>query len=439
MKILLAVSGGIDSMCMADMFDHAHNGFTLGIAHCNFHLRGEESDGDAVMVQEWAEQRGIPFHKADFQTSEYASEKGISIEMAARELRYSWFSKIAQEEGYDAVAVAHNANDNVETFLLNLLRGCGGRGLRGMNPDGRIPGTDTPLLRPMLSFSREEIEEYAREYEVPFREDSTNAETVYRRNRLRHEVLPVFESINPAYLRTIAMDMEHIAQENDIANDYFDDALKCICDGDSLSVDALLRFKHWEYILFRFTEPAGLNARTLAALSEHISEYAEGRKDSFSGRRFEGTEGDVLTSSGCISLNFGQHGEYADVTVNGPGEYSINGTAIRISVRSLEPETPLKQPTGTLVMNAAALGFPFTLRGWRHGDWMRPFGMKGRKKKLSDMFTDMKFTAEDKRKAVLLVKEGQNDGHVMALLGHRMDEALRVTKGSEHIIEISVG
>ena len=191
---LLAVSGGIDSMCMAELAYRC--GLDFAVAHCNFHLRGEESDGDEALVREWAESRGVRFHRADFDTYAYAERYSVSIEMAARDLRYDWFLEVCEQNGYQVLAVAHNANDNAETLILNLLRGTGLRGLTGMRADGNVPapgGENVRMIRPLLGFSRKEIEDYAASAGVKYREDHTNRETVYKRNKLRHNVFPVFE------------------------------------------------------------------------------------------------------------------------------------------------------------------------------------------------------------------------------------------------------
>ena len=220
--VLLAVSGGIDSMCMAELAYRC--GYDFAVAHCNFHLRGEESDGDEALVREWAESRGVRFHRADFDTYAYAERYSVSIEMAARDLRYDWFLEVCEQNGYQVLAVAHNANDNAETLILNLLRGTGLRGLTGMRADGNVPapgGENVRMIRPLFGFSRKEIEDYAASAGVKYREDHTNRETVYKRNKLRHNVFPVFEEINPSFLNTFAREMEVFAQQNKIAEEYF--------------------------------------------------------------------------------------------------------------------------------------------------------------------------------------------------------------------------
>lgn len=438
MKTLFAVSGGIDSMCMADRFCHAEDGDA--IAHCNFHLRGEESDADSQLVERWAEVRGLRFYRADFDTESYAKQQGISIEMAARELRYAWFARLAKEEGFDAVAVAHNANDNAETLFLNLLRGTGGRGLRGMAAEGTIPGSDVVLLRPLLSTSREEIEKWCEEHSVPFREDSTNAETIYKRNKLRHKVLPVFQEINPAYLQTLAKDMEHFAQENDIANDYWEAAKEGIVVDGSIRLDALTAHKHWRYLLFRAVEGYGLNSQSADELAELIEARQTGA-GTFSGKKFISQTHCLTTAAESIVISpLGEGNGRSRTLVSQEGDFPFGGRTVRVLLKDASDEPDFRR-SGVLFCRADALPFPFTLRSWEDGDWMRPFGMKGRKK-LSDLFTDLKMSLPQKEEAIIIHSEkidANVDGHVAGVAGLRMDEALRIPKGFKgKYLEISI-
>ena len=212
--LLVAVSGGIDSMCLAEKV--RLSGEPFAVAHCNFGLRGEESDGDEAFVRHWADGHGVPCHVTRFETSAYAASQGISIEMAARRLRYHWFGELCREHGYSGVAVAHNANDNAETLILNLLRGTGVKGLLGMKADGFIPDpefADIPLHRPLLSLTRADIEAFAAENGLTWREDATNALNDYKRNKIRNLVFPVFREINPSFVETLNRDMERFLQE----------------------------------------------------------------------------------------------------------------------------------------------------------------------------------------------------------------------------------
>lgn len=287
MRILLAVSGGIDSMYMAEralsdgaLFASWAKDLEFAVANCNFHLRDEESDGDTAFVREWCTERHVALFIKDFNTLAYAKEHGVSVEMAARELRYGWFASLCKDEGFDAVAVAHNADDNAETLILNLLRGCGTNGLRGMSKDsGEFPSR---ILRPLLETSRKEISDWMLQGGKKWREDSSNQETIFKRNKLRHLVLPVFEQINPSYLKTLSADMQRVAQVDDIARDYYARAA-AVClleDGASVDLKRLRTFKHWEYLVYRFTQ-GRLNADGLFRLQEAIRSGRE-----LGGKRF---------------------------------------------------------------------------------------------------------------------------------------------------------
>lgn len=258
MRILLAVSGGVDSMYLANRAREIFPGSCFAVAHCNFRLRGAESDGDEVFVREWCKENGMTLYVNGFDTKEYASSHGISIEMAARDLRYEWFAKLCSEEGFDAVAVAHNANDNAETLMLNLLRGTGSRGLRGMSHNC------AGILRPLLGISRAEIENWMKSKGLSWREDSSNSVNDVKRNIIRNDVFPVFSRINPSFVNTLNRDMEHFSQVDNIAEDYFRSSGLNMDGGVDLR--ELKSFKHWEYLLFRLLEPYNLSEETFGKL-----------------------------------------------------------------------------------------------------------------------------------------------------------------------------
>ena len=303
---LLAVSGGIDSICLASLFLNSSAGRRFAVAHCNFHLRGEDSDSDEALVAAWCGRNGVRYHKADFDTEQYASSHNISIEMAARELRYDWFASLCKDNGYYGVAVAHNANDNAETLILNLLRGTGLRGITGMQEGTVVPVTrdelsGVRLLRPMLSFSRKQIEEYVAANSLEYHDDRTNAETVYKRNRIRHLVFPVFESLNPSFLTTFAREMNAFSEVQEIADDYFISVRDGVCE--PAGMDELLRvnavrlcgLKHYKYVLYRLLEVYGFRDRLL----EPVVRLLESGK-TFSGKVFEAPGYELITAGECL-------------------------------------------------------------------------------------------------------------------------------------------
>ena len=294
----------------------------------------------------------------------------------------------------------------------------------------------------MLGMTREEIVEYAREHGVEYREDRTNAENDARRNRIRNNVFPEFAQINPSFVRTLNADMERFAQADDIAEDYFREAEAGVVDGNAVRVPELLALKHWKYVFFRLMEPYGFHAETFGAMVRLLEERAEGGGGTFAGKRFLSGTHVVETSSDAMTV-MPRGGEGAEargvpvrsLTVSGPGDYRLLGRTVRVESA---PCGALKQPAGVLVCDADALPFPFTLRAWRPGDWMKPFGMGGRSKKLSDLFTDAKMSRTDKETAVVVAPDSWEEGHVAAVAGLRMDEALRVAKGSEKVLRITL-
>lgn len=303
---LLAVSGGIDSICLASLFLNSSAGRRFAVAHCNFHLRGEDSDSDEALVAAWCGRNGVRYHKADFDTEQYASSHSVSIEMAARELRYDWFASLCKDNGYYGVAVAHNANDNAETLILNLLRGTGLRGITGMLVETVVPVTrdelsGVRLLRPMLSFSRKQIEEYVAANSLEYHDDRTNAETVYKRNRIRHLVFPVFESLNPSFLTTFAREMNAFSEVQEIADDYFISVRESVCEpagkDELLRVNAvrLCHLKHYKYVLYRLLEVYGFRDRLL----EPVVRLLESGK-TFSGKVFEAPGYELITAGECL-------------------------------------------------------------------------------------------------------------------------------------------
>jgi len=401
-RILLAVSGGIDSMYMANRAPALFPGARIAVAHCNFCLRGAESDADSEFVQGWCRDRGVECLVKRFDTAAYADSKGLSIEMAARELRYAWFAELCRERGFEAVAVAHNADDNAETLMLNLLRGTGLRGIRGM---GERPG----VVRPLLSIERAEIRRWMQERGYLWREDRTNAESAYKRNKIRNGVFPVFREINPSFVRTLNEDMARFAQADAIVEDYCLQARERVQAADgSISLTALKGLKHWEYALWRLLEGSGIGRWEFASLCDAVR---SGRP--MGGRKF----GPVDATSSHLLLRRERQRRYLHCEILSRGQIA-----------------ELRQAEGVLIADAAKLEFPLKVRRWQAGDWMCPLGMGGRRKKLSDIFTDLGWSAQDKEEAEVIELDGS---HVAALLCCRIDEAVKVDDGCAEVLRLS--
>ena len=436
---LLAVSGGVDSMCLADLWVRAFGAEGCAIAHCNFNLRGEDSDADEALVTQWSDGHGVLLHKTAFNTVEYASENGLSIEMAARELRYRWFAQLCADHGYKAVVVAHHADDNAETLVLNMVRGAGLKGLTGMKPIS-TSAYGTVIARPLLTFTRKQIEGHAFAWKVPYREDKTNASVEYRRNSIRHEVFPLFERMNPSYVRTLNREMTYLNDASAIVEDWCRSQIPHVIAKESLpltiSIEALLSIPQWRYLLYYITEPYGFNSATLESLEALLTS-----ERTASGKRFEAQEYILLVERDMLVINRKSEAQQPAFTqVPAPGAYHIGGSRILIEVLPWTSDMPLKQPEGTMVMDAAKLAFPFVLRSWRSGDWMIPLGMKG-KKKLSDLFTDLKYGSAEKASAVVIVDckgDYAEQQHVAGVVPVRLDDHYKVTSSTKEIIRITI-
>ncbi|MCR4569035.1 MAG: tRNA lysidine(34) synthetase TilS [Bacteroidales bacterium] len=375
--LLLAVSGGIDSVCLTQKV--RLEGGPFAIAHCNFGLRGAESDADEAFVRSLAASLGVTCHVKRFDTEAFASAEGISVEMAARRLRYHWFGELCREFGYSGVAVAHNANDNAETLLLNLLRGTGVRGILGMKADGFIPDPefgDIPLLRPLLGMTRADIEAYAKEQGLSWREDSTNASTDFKRNKIRNLVFPVFREINPRFVETLNRNMERFADE------------LCDCAG----------------------EEKGASRRPAVPGILPSGEIIEGEK----------AAGDIR---GQRPLQFPRAAMGLEVC-----------TSPSVTEEPWDGSKEVKQPEGMLILDADKAGELVEGR-WESGDWIRPLGAPG-KKKMQDWFTDHHIPADEKP-FVTLYKSAADPHHVLAIAGYCIDHSVRVTKTTRRIIRIS--
>lgn len=401
-------------MYLAEHAGDLFPGSSFAVAHCNFHLRGEASDGDEAFVRDWCRAHGMPLYAEGFDTRAFAEAHGISLEMAARELRYRWFARLCATKGWDAVAVAHNADDDAETMILNLLRSSGSRGLRGMAAAGPIPYGDGPaqLLRPLLGLERKDILAWMRTHGKSWREDQTNADTEIKRNKLRHKVFPLFEEINPAFRTALRRSREQVAQADAIADGYFRQAQTRLQEADGrVDVQRLVADPHWKYLLYRLTAGPGMDADHLARLTEALEQDPAGPTRHY---------GDWTLSRGWLIP---------------PGTSASRTTLERVPRASL---TSLIPPPGTLYLDAGLLPEP-QLRPWENGDWMVPFGMGGRKK-LSDLFTDLKWDAARKEGAMVIAYPGETapDGsgtgkRVAALVGARIDDSLKVTEKTRQV------
>ena len=408
-KLILALSGGIDSMVLADLLLKAKADFV--VAHCNFHLRGEESDGDEQFVREYARRTGLTLYVKQFDTTGYAKEHGLSIEMAARELRYAWFEELRQQLGCDCIAVAHHADDQLETFFINLLRGAGIRGLKGMQT------VNGHIIRPLLDVSREEIHQYALENGIQWREDHTNAETQFLRNKIRHELLPVIDGISKEGRASILKSIHHLASENDLYRELLKEKLFQVVeqDGDTQYI-AYQRFPFSVFrfpFLFEWLRDFGFNEDQVHSIYEAMN--GQPGKSFFSSTHRLTIERDGLELSPICQQN--------DATL----ELSYQQIAKDESF-VLDNNPNLAQ------LDYDKLIFPLQLRKWQAGDRFHPLGMKG-SKLLSDFFVDQKMTTRQKEVCWVLTTA---DNQIVWVVGRRIDDHFKVTDDTKTILRIQL-
>lgn len=419
--VLLAVSGGIDSMVMADLF--ISSGLQAGIAHCNFCLRARESDKDENLVRKYAEEHKIPFYTIRFETKEYAIKNGISIQMAARDLRYEWFEKIRKENGYGSTAVAHNLNDNIETLLINLVRGTGISGLTGMK------NTGNRIIRPLLFATRHIIEEYCHERHIKFREDQSNAETKYTRNKVRHLVIPILKEINPSIEFTLNETAERLSGINEIVSGVIEDIRKDVSiqvkNSISFNINKLKPLLNNKTIIFELFRSFGVSGTNVKDLIKIIG----GRTG---GQLFTHTHRLVKNRKEIIVSALSEYGNEAYIAGSVSELKLVPGiVSVRISSVTKSFRIPSRPESACLDLNA--ISFPLIIRKWHPGDFFYPFGME-QKKKLSDYFTDRKYSRIDKEKAYIL----ESDGKIAWILGERIDNRFRISVDTKKALLIKV-
>ena len=420
-KILVAVSGGIDSVVLLHLLKQME--IDCAIAHCNFHLRGDESDGDLEFVRDLAEQYGIPFYSKDFDTKEYAAENKQSIEMAARELRYEWFEQLRELLSYQYIAVGHHADDVAETVLINLVRGTGIHGLTGIKSKlGKI-------IRPLLPFTRMELEAYAKENNLLYREDSTNKETDFVRNKIRHHIIPVLEEINPSIRKTMTENVARFREVEQIYNDVIEEnRLHLVFQRDDqlmISIHRLQELPSPSSHLFEILSPFGFHHRDVKMIAKSL--------DSISGKRFFSSTHQLLRDRKYLILS---NLEEVDQNMYEIEEADCE-TDIPIEMEaSFINRTPdFKFPTSPKIacFDANKLKFPLLIRKWKEGDQFRPIGMKGTKK-VSDYFIDKKFSLSDKESTWLLC----SGERIMWIVGHRMDDRFKITDKTTKIYRLEL-
>lgn len=426
-KYIVALSGGADSVCLLlKMLDEGRH---VEAAHCNFHLRGAESDRDESFVVSLCSRLGVPLHRAHFDTREYASLHKVSIEMAARTLRYDYFEKLRCDIGAEAILVAHHRDDNVETVLMNMVRGTGIRGVAGIRPrNGHI-------LRPLLDMSRSDIEAYLRERGETYVTDSTNLEDEATRNKFRLNVIPLLRTINPRASENIHSTSKHLAEAERIVEWAVSMAREEIItsQGDDLIIDVprLEAFVSPEYLLNDICRDYGFSTSQIADMSEAIREHHVGAV--FSSATHIAAVANINNQL-CIQIskNIPDQSEYK---LPEEGIYNLSST-LKVIIKSevIADDFVISKSADCATLDYRKVAFPLTLRTIREGDRFTPFGMKG-SKLVSDYLTDIKCSVIDKRRQQVVVDA---TGTIVWLVGRRTSDKCRIDATSTTALVISL-
>ncbi len=411
-KLLIACSGGLDSVVLTHLIKEVKA--DIALAHCNFSLRGKESDGDEMFVIGLAKSLEIPVFVETFDTKKFAAEHKISTQMAARDLRYNWFAQLLNNFKYDYLLTAHHLDDDMETFFINITRGTGLNGLTG------IKKVNNKVIRPLLGFSREEIFKYAETKNLKWREDSSNKKTDYLRNKLRIEVLPKFKDSSKSILANFQKTQKNLQASQNLIDDYIALVYKLVVteakDSYKINIEKLKELPHTEALLYELLNGFGFTEWDDVS---NLLEAQTGKK--------------VFSNTHLLFKNRAELVLTEIPSEEKKEEFKVSETGIKTPiVLRITPSEYIGETEKNLIYIAAdKLKFPLKLRKWKSGDSFQPFGMTG-KKKLSKFFKDEKIPLNEKEKIWLLTSEDK----IVWVVGHRMDNRFKVTKNTKQILKI---
>lgn len=419
--ILLAVSGGIDSMILCDLF--LKSNFKFAIAHCNFHLRGEESNRDERFVREYAQKNNIKIHVKDFDTYSYMKEKGKSMQVSAREMRYSWFNELLKEEGYSYIATGHHIDDSIETFFMNILRGTGIAGLHGILQKVNL------VIHPLLFTGRAEIVNYQKENKLEFVEDSSNATTKYTRNKIRHELIPLVKEIAPNFDKIISKEIERFRETEVVFRSVINDAKTELLEIENqtikISIEKLKSYVPQKIFMYEILSDFGFNEATINSIEDALLETSGKQFYSETHRLVKDRDYLLIVKNKPQNLN--QYLiEESQTSVYSP---------IILHLEVLKDLQYVKIPKNKEVamLDYDKLSFPLILRKWKKGDSFFPYGLKG-EKKISEFYKNLKYSILDKENQWLLCSE--ND--IIWVVGQRIDDRYKITKSTKTIFKIEL-
>lgn len=421
-KLLLAVSGGVDSMVMMALAAAA--GYRFGVAHCNFQLRGDESEEDERLVERETRRYGAEFYNKRFDTVGEMERTGESMEMAARRIRYAWFRELCDEHGYTAIAIAHHSNDSIETFFINMLRGTGLRGLTGITTQvGRV-------VRPMMFATRKDIHDYAIAHHIPFREDSSNRSTKYLRNKVRIGLVPMLKEINPQFTTIMRRNIARLSQAQDFITSAINivkgEALEHSGDIHTLRVGQIRPTLPRNYVIYEIlSSEYGFKGDVVDALCHAIDNDA-------TGRRFYSREWVAVVDRGDIVIAHIMDDDSCETLVErGTVRSYAGGSVLYYEYCNIDFIDNLDQGENVALLDADKLKFPLTVRRWREGDWFVPFGMSGRKK-LSDYLIDKKVSVAEKSRQFVLT----SGDDIVWVIGRRLDDRYAITRKTENVLRV---
>lgn len=419
-SVLVAVSGGLDSVVLLDVLHRL--GVSVAVAHCHFGLRAEEADADEEFVRKLAKKYAVPYFAEFFDTKGFAQQEGLSTQMAARVLRYQWFEQLRRSQGLDYVATAHHQRDAAETMLLNLTHGTGLSGLHG------IPARLGRVVRPLLGAAKDDLFDYVVEKHLVWREDSSNDSTLYQRNRLRHDVLPVLRELNPSLDQTLQHTAERVRGAELLVQHMVDEtaqkARRDEADATYIDIRVLQATPATAVLLHELLRPFHFSWLVTKEIVESFRAVSGKQFESPTHRLVKDREQLVITPK-----NLGGFGTHQ--WPEGQAELLVDGLRLTAQERAAEGyQVPKAKDVAALDLDK--LKFPLTLRRWREGDWFMPIGLKG-KKKISDFLIDQKVPLNLKDQVLLLTSA---DGKVVWVVGMRPDDRFRVTEDTQQVLEL---
>lgn len=413
--VVVGISGGADSVALLHIL--VSLGYKCIAAHCNFNLRGDESFRDEQFTIDFTKRLQVPLCKISFETNKYAQENRLSVEMAARELRYRWFEELLNTYDADAVAVAHHRDDSVETLLINLTRGSGLTGLTGIKPkNGNV-------VRPLLCVSREDIYAYIENNGLEYVTDSSNSSDIYTRNFIRLKVIPLLEEINPSVKASLARTANHLYDASLIYNHSIEEARKVITQNNRLSISALLSFPAPATILYEMLKPYGFSRTVCESIFTVL--------DKDSGKIFYSSTHRLLKDRSDLLIDVLSGEDNRAYLINLEDDNVDLPVELKPEIVVIKEDYQIEKDKKFAYFDFDKLSFPLVLRHWQEGDWFVPFGMKG-KKKISDYFSDKKFSLFDKEKTWLLCS-GQD---VIWIVGERTDNRYRIEKTTKRVLKL---